>query len=63
MADAFIDVPRRTTAAQLQTMNDSAAEGTTFVLQAGMYSVDRTVTINQSDVALMGQVAAKPSSR
>lgn len=63
MADTFIGVARRTTAAQLQTMIDSAAEGATFVLQAGMYSIDRTVAINRSNVSLMGQVAAKPSSR
>ena len=55
MADTFIDVPLGTTAAQLQTMIDSAAEGTTFVLQAGTYSFDRTVTINQSNVSLIGQ--------
>lgn len=46
MADTFIDVPLGTTAAQLQAMIDSAAEGTTFVLQVGTYSFDRTVTIN-----------------
>ena len=55
MADTFIDVPLGTTGAQLQTMMDSAAEGTTFVLQAGTYSFDRTVTINQNNVSLIGQ--------
>ena len=55
MSETFIDVPLGTTAAELQTMIDAAAQGTTFVLQAGTYEFDRTVTINQSNVSLIGQ--------
>ncbi len=55
MSETFIDVPLGTTAADLQTMIDAASEGTTFVLQAGTYEFDRTVTLDQSNVSLIGQ--------
>ncbi|NVO28666.1 hypothetical protein HJ526_14640 [Donghicola sp. C2-DW-16] len=51
----YIDVALGTTAAQLQTMIDNAAEDTTFVLQAGSYTFDRTVTIDRSNISLIGQ--------
>ncbi len=55
MPQTYIDVPLGTTAAQLQSMIDAADENTTFVLQAGSYSFDRTVTIDRSNISLIGQ--------
>ncbi|MEC3863187.1 hypothetical protein VK792_17990 [Mesobacterium sp. TK19101] len=54
MPNTVVDVPLGTTAAQLQSMIDAAGANTTFQLQAGTYHFDRTVTISNSNVALIG---------
>ncbi|SPF79866.1 calcium-binding protein [Pseudoprimorskyibacter insulae] len=54
MADVIVDVPLGTTAAQLQSMIDSASEHTTFRLQEGTYHFEDTVVIGKSFVSLIG---------
>lgn len=54
MSDVIIDVPLGTTATQLQTMINAAGSGTTFRLQAGTYTFDKTVIINKDFVSLIG---------
>ncbi len=43
-----------TSAAELQATIDDAEAGTVFQLQAGTYHFDQTITIDRSDIALVG---------
>lgn len=54
MPDVIVDVALGTTATQLQAMINAASPGTTFRLQAGTYTFDKTVVINKDHVSLVG---------
>ena len=51
----MITVSASTTAAELQSIIDSAPAGTTIQLGAGNFQFDRTVVINRDDIAVVGQ--------
>ncbi|MDT8857101.1 calcium-binding protein [Paracoccaceae bacterium Fryx2] len=53
-ADGVIIVAPGTSAAQLQTLIDTAPAGTTLRLAAGHFSFDRTITVNRDDISVIG---------
>ncbi len=48
-----------TTAAELQTLINSAAPGTTLQLEAGHYKFDRTIVIDRDDITVVGAGSGK----